>query len=102
MSSFGDLFLSELLGAPGDPYGPQRRALFGCAVDGLRAVYDATAKVHGPLEAPNFPEIDLSRSVANGTCWSQQSPSKADISRQQEQRTGERAHANKQASVMRH
>jgi hypothetical protein len=71
----GDIFMPELLGvgaaAAGDKFGPQRRAMFGCAADGIRAVYDATAKLHGPLGAADPTKIDSSRSVGDDSCWAQ-------------------------------
>jgi len=70
----GDRFLPQLMGLrsglPGDDYAPQREALFGCAVDGLREVYAATAQVHGALEAP-LPLFDARRQVEQDSCWVQ-------------------------------
>jgi hypothetical protein len=69
----GDRFLDHLLGAVPtalDDYGPQREALFGCAVSGLRAVYAATAQLHGTL-APPGPGFDARRSVETDSCWAQ-------------------------------
>jgi hypothetical protein len=77
LPGLGDVFSPDLLASPGDVYGPVRRALFGCAADGLRAVYGATAMVHGALVAPNLGEIDLSRSVSDGTCWNQRATNRA-------------------------
>jgi len=81
VSGAGDRFIAELRGegpaAAGDRFGPQRRSLFGCAVDGLRAVYGATAQAHGALADPLFSEFDLSRSVADGSCWDQRATNRA-------------------------
>lgn len=68
----GDRFLPVLMGqTPGlADYGAQREALFGCAVDGLRAVYAATAQLHGELLDPG-PGFDLRRSVDDDSCWAQ-------------------------------
>jgi hypothetical protein len=68
----GDRFLRTLLGEVaglGD-YGAQREALFGCAVDGLREVYAATAQLHGALEAVGA-GVDSRRSVDADSCWAQ-------------------------------
>ncbi len=77
----GDRFVTELQGggpaAAGDRFGPQRRALLGCAADGVRAVYGATAQVHGPMGSPVFSEIDLSRRVSDGSCWEQRATNRA-------------------------
>jgi hypothetical protein len=76
----GDVFLPELLGQDpdgggyrqgGDAFEGQRGALLGCAVDGVRTVYDATAKLHGPLGAAQASGIDDFRHVADPSCWSQ-------------------------------
>jgi hypothetical protein len=75
----GDRFLPELLGnvpAAGD-FSAQRRALFGCAVDGLREVYGATAQQHGEMGAPDADAIDTTRHVADDSCWSQRATNRA-------------------------
>jgi hypothetical protein len=68
----GDRFLPQLLGfVPGlADYGAQREALFGCAVDGLREVYAATAQLHGPL-ATATGSFDARRQVEDDSCWAQ-------------------------------
>lgn len=73
----GDVYLETFLFQPGGPWAPQRRALFGCAVDGVRAVYGATAQVHGAMQAPQAAEIDGSRRVTDLTCWRPRATNKA-------------------------
>ncbi|MFN8546222.1 MAG: hypothetical protein U0807_18745 [Candidatus Binatia bacterium] len=82
----GDLYLPELFGQDpdgtgyrqgGDAFDAQRGALLGCAVDGLRTVYDATAKLHGPLRAASTSGIDDFRHVADPSCWSQRATNRA-------------------------
>jgi len=65
----GDRFLPDLLD-PSDRYAAQREALLGCAVAGLREVYAATARIHGPLGSAS-PGIDGRRSVHDASCWGQ-------------------------------
>jgi plastocyanin len=68
----GDVFLqSDVFGQSTTVPADQRRSMLGCAVDGVRAVYAETARVHGPLEAADTSAFDASRSVANDSCWSQ-------------------------------
>ncbi len=75
----GDRFLAELRGtvSTSTDYGPQRRALLGCAVDGLRAVYGETAQFTGPMGAANTTEADPSRRVTDGSCWDQRTTNRA-------------------------
>jgi hypothetical protein len=77
----GDIFLPALAGigavAAGDRFAPQRHALFGCAVDGVRAVYAATGQVHGEMGDPDFNEFDTSRSVSDDSCWAQRATNRA-------------------------
>jgi hypothetical protein len=75
----GDVFLdSVLLPAPdGSAYAPQRRALFGCAVDGMRAVYELTAQLHGPLAEANATAFDADRRVTDASCWGQRATNQA-------------------------
>jgi hypothetical protein len=77
----GDIFLPAVNGmgalGAGDPFRAQRRALFGCAVDGMRAVYGATGRVHGALHEPVYTEFDPLRSVDSDSCWAQRATNKA-------------------------
>lgn len=75
----GDVFLDDvLLPAAGDAdYGRQRRALLGCAVDGMRAVYGATAQRHGEMAEPRAAEIDAGRRVTDASCWGQRATNQA-------------------------
>jgi hypothetical protein len=75
----GDVFLDEvLLPASGDsPYVAQRRAVFGCAVDGMRTVYEQTAQVHGQLAPPEATKIDSTRRAAEASCWGQRATNQA-------------------------
>jgi hypothetical protein len=75
----GDVFVdSTLLDATGgNPYAGQRRAFFGCAVDGMRTVYAATARAHGPLEAPDATQVDTTRKADQASCWGQRATNQA-------------------------
>jgi hypothetical protein len=75
----GDVFLDEVLlpAADGSAYAPQRRALFGCAVDGMRTVYERTAQLHGAMLAPTAAAIDGSRRVTDASCWGQRATNQA-------------------------
>jgi hypothetical protein len=75
----GDVFLEEVLlpAADGSAYAPQRRALFGCAVDGMRAVYQQTAQAHGAIVAPNATAFDAGRRVTDASCWGQRATNQA-------------------------
>jgi hypothetical protein len=68
----GDVFLqSDVFGQSTVVPANQRLAMLGCAVDGVRAVYAETARVHGPLGAADTSAFDATRSVANDSCWAQ-------------------------------
>lgn len=73
----GDVYLENFLFQADGPWAPQRRALFGCAVDGVRAVYAETAQVHGAMQAAAAAEIDGSRHVTDLTCWRQRATNEA-------------------------
>lgn len=75
----GDVFLNDvLLPAPdASDYGPQRRAVFGCAIDGMRAVYQQTAQAHGALAAPTASAFDGTRRVDDDSCWGQRATNQA-------------------------
>jgi cysteine-rich repeat protein len=73
----GDVYLESFLFDADGAWAPQRRALFGCAVDGVRAVYAETAQVHGPMQAADATEIDGSRHVTDPTCWRQRATNEA-------------------------
>lgn len=79
LAGVGDVFMPELLGVvpSGFDLTLQRRALFGCAVDGVRGVYGETAQLHGPMTAPNDAEADLARDVDTPACWSQRVTNRA-------------------------
>jgi hypothetical protein len=79
----GDMFLdSWMLGPVPHPIGsivldPQRKAMLGCAVDGVREVYERTARVHGALVAADAASIDGTRDVQSDACWNQRATNKA-------------------------
>jgi hypothetical protein len=77
----GDIFVEALRGelpwTINDQFWPQRQALYGCAVDGIREVYAATARLHGPMVAPDSNEFDSSRSVRDDSCWAQRATNRA-------------------------
>jgi hypothetical protein len=79
LAAVGDVFLPELLGtvASGFDLTVQRRALFGCAIDGVRAVYAETSQLHGPMSAPDGTQADLARDVDTPACWSQRVTNRA-------------------------
>lgn len=68
---FVDNVLRDLPPLGGGAYDPQRDALLGCAVDGIREVYAATAQLHGPLAGPDVEHFDPSRRVSDDSCWAQ-------------------------------
>lgn len=53
LHAVGDVFMDTLLHDP--QYEPQEQGLFACSVQGLREVYAATTKRHGPLEHASIP-----------------------------------------------
>jgi hypothetical protein len=71
----GDVYLNDFLLTNAD-YAPQQRALFGCAVSGLRAVYGATAQVHGGMQSVSG-DFDANRSVLDDSCWGQRATNRA-------------------------
>jgi uncharacterized membrane protein len=74
---FVDNVLQDLPPLGGGAYDPQRDALLGCAVDGIREVYAATAQIHGPLGAPDLQQFDPRRSVSDDSCWAQRVTNRA-------------------------
>ena len=52
-------------------YQPQRDALMGCSVVGMREVYKATAQVHGSMEDALSDYADLERDPTGDSCWEQ-------------------------------
>jgi uncharacterized membrane protein len=68
---FADHVLDDLYPLGGGAYDLQRSAMLGCAVDGLRAVYEATAQLNGPLASPDASQFDPSRRVSDASCWGQ-------------------------------
>jgi hypothetical protein len=75
----GDVFVDEVLLAapPTDDFGRQRAALLGCAVDGMRAVYGATARVHGAMGGVEPGAVDTTRHVTAASCWGQRATNQA-------------------------
>jgi hypothetical protein len=75
----GDVFLNDVLlpAADASDYGPQRRALFGCAVDGMRTVYQQSGQVHGAIGAPAAAAFDPGRRVTDASCWGQRATNQA-------------------------
>jgi plastocyanin len=74
----GDVFLQSHVFDATNPFlTDQRRAMLGCAVDGLRAVYAETAQVHGAMEAADAGQLDASRAVTSESCWGQRVTNKA-------------------------
>jgi uncharacterized membrane protein len=68
----GDLFFDPLrldaFAGDGIDLAPQRDALLACSVDGLREVYEASAKLHGAVGPPG---AVLDRGVEQDACWGQ-------------------------------
>src|SRR4029453_1556208 len=73
----GDVYLEDFLFQTNGAYANERRALLGCGVDGVRAVYARTAQVHGAMAAPDTTQFDSSRHVTDQTCWRQRATNKA-------------------------
>lgn len=67
--ALGDIFRPLL--REGGTYDHQRAGLMGCSIAGMREVYAATGRAHGPLEEADHPELLAGRDPTGETCFGQ-------------------------------